>query len=665
MDKRRHPTYLFGPFCLDPAEHRLLRDGHTVPLTPKILELLRVLVENAGHLVEKDQLLKELWPDTCVEEANLNRGISVLRKALGESSGEQKYIRTVPKRGYRFVGAVREESTASSAAPAHSHHPEDGGRPPTGTPATAVSSRMVPAAAVGMLTLGAFIYIVLGRTGPNGQVIAPGPSLHRQLTFTGKEVTPALSPDGTRIAYVSTRSANRTVMVQELDGGLPIEIFSAPEAGALRWSPDGSDLMFWARGRGTDGLFIAPASGGSARKLANGIHVACWSPDGSAIAVALFVARKIGFLNRVGEEQRSIALRGSKEWIWDLDWLPANDLLLFVANDEQRRPAIWTIRPDGRDQTKVFSSTSEISAARWAPSGDALYFFRRVSQTVSLYKVFVRPDRPAAELADAPLISGLETDGSFALSADGIRLVYARAPYHSNLWMVECGSSEGGEGVRQTQLTHGTSIIERPRVSPDGRLIVFNMGYESRANLYTIPALGGTPKQLTFLNGFSVGGAWSADGRKLAFASTEGGKPRVWIVNADGSSPQPLSQGEMSESFDITWSPGLRLLYQQAGNRNFYVLDSATGREHLLIKDSSVGWVGSPAYSPDGEKIAMSWNRRPNPGLWLIDGQNSSERLIWATPIWDCPIRSRSAGRPTVRPSTHSMGKEPHTVVCP
>jgi Tol biopolymer transport system component len=401
----------------------------------------------------------------------------------------------------------------------------------------------VAAGACALLTMGAIIYIVVGRTAPNGEVIAPGPSVHRQVTFTGKEVTPALSPDGTRIAYISTHSANRTVMVQALDGGRPIEIFSAPEAGALRWSPDGSDLMFWARGGGTDGLFIAPASGGSARKLVNGIHVACWSPDGSAIAVALFVARKIMFLNRVGEEQRSIALRGSKEWIWDLDWSPANDLLLFVANDEQRRPAIWTIRPDGRDQTKVFSSTSEISAARWAPPGDAVYFFRRVSQTVSLYKAFVRPDRPAAELTAAPLISGLETDGSFALSANGNRLVYARAPYHSNLWLVERGNAVGGEALRQTQLTHGTSIIERPRVSPDGRLIVFNMGYESRANLYTIPALGGTPKQLTFLNSFSVGGVWSADGRKLAFASTEGGKPRVWIVNADGSSPQPLSQG--------------------------------------------------------------------------------------------------------------------------
>ena len=84
-------TRRFGKFSLNLAEHQLLRDGQPVPLTPKMFDLLRVLVENAGHLVEKDRLLKEVWADAFVEESNLNRGISVLRKALGETEGE-RYI---------------------------------------------------------------------------------------------------------------------------------------------------------------------------------------------------------------------------------------------------------------------------------------------------------------------------------------------------------------------------------------------------------------------------------------------------------------------------------------------------------------------------------------------------------------------------------------------
>ena len=616
-------TREFGKFSLNLAEHQLFRDGHPVPLTPRMFDLLRVLVENAGHLVEKDRLLKEVWADTFVEESNLNRGISVLRKALGETAAE-RYIETVPKRGYRFIAAVRADSS-EPATPVR--HPDD--RPHAPLSISNVRPILLPALAVAAVVAIAAAYVVLGRSARSGGLIGAGSPVHRQLTFTGRESTPALSPDGTRIAYVSKESPHRRVMVQDVAGGRHVEVFTAPEAGALRWSPDGSELMFWARGDGINGQYIAPVSGGGARRIATGFFVACWSPDGSTIALGLFVTGKILFLNRLGEVQRTIPLHGTREWIWDLDWSRVHGRLLIVADDDERRPSIWTIRPDGSQQMKVFTGETEILGARWAPSGDAVYYFTRVNQTVSLYKVLVNLERQAADGEPMPLITGLETDEGFGISADGKRLVHARAPYYSNLWLVEVADSDDDRRTRQTQLTHGTAVIERPRVSPDGTTIVFNMGSESRANLYTVPATGGSPKQLTFFNAFSVDGAWSADGRSVAFASTEGGKARVWMVNADGSSPRPLSSGAMSESFDITWAPGAQILYQQAGNRNFYVVDAQSRQERLLIKDGSVGWNASPEYSPDGKKIAVSWNRRPIRGVWLIDRADSRETLIY------------------------------------
>jgi DNA-binding winged helix-turn-helix (wHTH) protein len=97
----------FGPFRLDAAEHLLLRDGEPVPLTPKAFDLLVALVERHGHLLEKEDLLKKVWPDTFVEETNLASNISQLRKALGEGENGHRYIETVPKRGYRFVASVK------------------------------------------------------------------------------------------------------------------------------------------------------------------------------------------------------------------------------------------------------------------------------------------------------------------------------------------------------------------------------------------------------------------------------------------------------------------------------------------------------------------------------------------------------------------------------
>src|SRR5262249_14318296 len=116
--------YEFGPFRLDARERLLLREGESVPLTPKAFELLLALVEHHGHLLEKEELLRLVWPETFVEEANLSYNISLIRRALGGGENGERYIETVPKRGYRFVASVREQEEADAAEPkAQTPHP--------------------------------------------------------------------------------------------------------------------------------------------------------------------------------------------------------------------------------------------------------------------------------------------------------------------------------------------------------------------------------------------------------------------------------------------------------------------------------------------------------------------------------------------------------------
>jgi TolB-like protein/DNA-binding winged helix-turn-helix (wHTH) protein/cytochrome c-type biogenesis protein CcmH/NrfG len=102
--------YRFGPYHLDCVEQVLLRDGQPVTVPPKDLETLFVLVERAGHIVEKEELLERVWPGVFVEEGNLARRIFNLRQVLGDTEDGRKYIETIPKRGYRFVGAMREDA---------------------------------------------------------------------------------------------------------------------------------------------------------------------------------------------------------------------------------------------------------------------------------------------------------------------------------------------------------------------------------------------------------------------------------------------------------------------------------------------------------------------------------------------------------------------------
>jgi len=106
MSSSLKSCYEFGPFRVNAPERLLLREGRPIPLAPKVFDTLLALLENPGRLLPKDELISRLWPDTFVEEATLARNISDLRKALGESAGEARYIETVPKTGYRFIALI-------------------------------------------------------------------------------------------------------------------------------------------------------------------------------------------------------------------------------------------------------------------------------------------------------------------------------------------------------------------------------------------------------------------------------------------------------------------------------------------------------------------------------------------------------------------------------
>jgi TolB-like protein/DNA-binding winged helix-turn-helix (wHTH) protein/Tfp pilus assembly protein PilF len=140
--------YEFGPYRLYPAARVLFRDGANVALTPKVLDTLKVLVENAGQPVSKEELLRSVWPDTFVEESNLAQNISVLRKALGTARGSGDYIETIAKRGYRFVTEVRlVPAVQAPAAPEAQPAPE----PAASTPLPRNSRK--PAAILAMAVL--------------------------------------------------------------------------------------------------------------------------------------------------------------------------------------------------------------------------------------------------------------------------------------------------------------------------------------------------------------------------------------------------------------------------------------------------------------------------------------------------------------------------------
>ena len=152
MEKREERFYEFGPFRVNTEERLLRRGDEVLPLTPKAIDTLLALISSPGHMLEKERLMKAVWPDTFVEEGALVRNISILRKALGEGTDDAQYIDTIPKRGYRFIAPVREVS-AVAATPVAS--------PETPSQSPSHRNRSIAAAALAIIVIIALVAVWL------------------------------------------------------------------------------------------------------------------------------------------------------------------------------------------------------------------------------------------------------------------------------------------------------------------------------------------------------------------------------------------------------------------------------------------------------------------------------------------------------------------------
>src|SRR4030095_10357147 len=276
--------YEFGPFLADAEQSVLLRDGQVVPLGLKAFELLLFLLRQRGQVVKKDELLRQVWPDTVVEENNLVRQISALRKALDEHPNESQYILTIPGRGYRFVAGVREWDSEESAAPKPGQSNGIGASAQVGQSETATEVKESPSrqasrsrrnwlrapTAIGVVIAAtALAVFILWRVWRPDSAIDHGaqPKLW-QLTFDpGLESEPTWSPDGNLIAYSSDRGGNFDIWVRPVGEGNPVCVTTSP---AHDWQPDwaraGNRLVFRSESDG-GGLSVGPGLGGDGRQV--------------------------------------------------------------------------------------------------------------------------------------------------------------------------------------------------------------------------------------------------------------------------------------------------------------------------------------------------------------------------------------------------------------
>ncbi len=641
--------YEFGPFRLNAGERLLLRDGESVPLTPKAFDLLLALVERHEHLLEKDELLKLVWPDTFVEEANLSYNISLIRKALGEGENGQKYIETVPRRGYRFVAGVRElgaEQAESTESAARSSEGE--ARPETLTGKVkrhrkgALLALAALVIAIGGIGLGLYKFIDRPQTKSSGAE----PRIIPFTSFPGEELQPTFSPDGNQIAFVwrNEKDGNADIYVKLIDAETPLQLTTDPAADAYpAWSPDGRHIAFLRQYADRSVIYLVPAIGGAERKLgeiATNLYSSfgggsqgwvlnqslSWSPTGESLAVVdksspsesysvFLLSRETGEKRRLTYPPAGVIGDGCPVFS------PGGKTLAFVRLSVVDDADIYFLPLNGGASERLTSGRAGINGLTWTPDGRDIFFSlpRWTGARFGLWKISANGGAPEQ------VTRGLDVPDP-TISSRGNRLAFTQKINDYNVWRIDLARSKG-QSNSMAPLISSTWIDTVPQYSPDGKKIVFYSNRSGRAELWVCEADGSHPVQLTNLLDNPGSPRWSPDSRKIAFDLRIEGNSDIYVINADGGQPRRLTV-EPSEDMVPSWSRDGRWIYfgsDRNGSLQIWKMPVEGGQAVQVTRQGGFEAIEAP-----GGKFLYYAKGRRLPGIWRIPVEGGAE-----TPVLD------------------------------
>ncbi|HEU0176124.1 MAG TPA: winged helix-turn-helix domain-containing protein [Blastocatellia bacterium] len=644
----RHPEpqnnqyYEFGPFRLAAAEHRLYRDGEIIMLPPKEFDLLLLLVQNPGQVMNRESLIKALWPDTVVEEANLNVHISALRKALAEKSGEQHYIETLPRLGYRFIAPVTEVNGAAMISSISQVLAENGAVGLSQNGVTTVNNRVaadwhsrrlwaaIPLwlLAVGLLGVPAFLYFKPLRSTGDGAASVSPINVVPLTTYHGRESQPAFSPDGNQIAFVwsGERDDNQDIYVRLVDGGNWVRLTDDPGDDVNPvWSPDGRTIAFYRSSSDGDGIFLVPALGGAERKLTGvwanrfsfGIHTWIhWSPDGRWLAVSDKTSAEEPFSlflvsPETGEKRRVTSPPASIVGDCSPAFSPDGAQLAFVRVISAVVGEVYLVSVNGGEPKRLTFDGAGVGNLAWTPNGREIVFASRLGGKSRLYRIPVEGGAPE-------WLAATGSDAQYpTFSSEGSRLAWRQNT--SDIDIFRLPRSSGSENGRSlTDLIVSTAVETSPRYSPDGKRIAFVSNRSGSDEIWVCGSDGENPTRLTSFRGPLAGSpGWSPDGKQIVFDCRPEGNADIYVVSVEGGQPRRLTT-DPAEDIVPSWSRDGRWIYftsnrpaegkfaeGRSGRLQIWKMPADGGAATQMTQQGGF----EPMESPDGQWIYFTQDR--------------------------------------------------------
>ena len=647
----QRPIARFEDFEVNLETGEVWKAGRPLKVQDQPFKVLAALLERPGQIITREELRQLIWPDKGFGDFDhaINLALAKLRGTLGDSADVPHLIETLPRRGYRFIATLKEQSDPPNVvviSPAR----------PTVIPPVAATGEVLqaPRWRLAYLGMGLLLLVVIGgyllrhrsQMQPDKLTIVPF------TTFPGFEIAPSFSPDGNEIVFSwfgYEKEFQFDLYIKQVGQEHVVQLTHHPAVFLVSaWSPDGRLIAFMRQADPENtGIYLISPLGGAERKVASitayggweplGVS---WSPDGKwlAFSKANSLAKKAGssadhfsiHLVNVETSEERLVPDPSNDCgnTWQPAFSPDGKYLASVCVLAEGVAKIYLQTPDGKQarELKDARSSEGFSGLAWAEDSQSLLY----CSDQHLWRIPLAGGKPEM------LLFAQDVE-SVAVASHGNRLAFAQVHHSGQVFQLALAS--------QTKLTApAAKLISSTRgdagahVSPDGKHIAFQSWRSGNPEVWVCDRDASNPVQLTSFRGPSIGEPrWSPDGRRIVFdLRTDSGISELYIVDLVGGPPRRFLTGEAASPF---WSGDGHWIYFN------------TERPHAIWKAPVEGGAASrltaegkdqsePQEAMDGTRVFFY----SEGSVWSASAIGGDERPVPGVPSYVRWVPARSGG---------------------
>jgi Tol biopolymer transport system component/DNA-binding winged helix-turn-helix (wHTH) protein len=641
MNLREHQLLRFGPFTVDLHTHEFRKNSVRIRLVGQPFEILAELLRRPGELVTREQLRERLWPgDTFVDfDHGLNAAVNKLREALCDSADDPRYIETLPRRGYRFIGTLENQASSPAPSPAGANPgspPEPAAAPavvpafvggsPATDPARRSSSVWIPAILFALFAA-VFLFRNEWSAGRSSASPVPPPRIEPLTGPSEAAGYPAFSPDGKSVAYFrqGNRAEDSGIYVRAIGSEEPRQLLKSDWLCCTAWSPDGQFLAFVEYQNNLPSFRIASVADGAIRRLeipgpppASG--ELDWSPDGKFIAlnsgsgIALYSVRNSSL--------KLLTAPPPLTRDWGPAFSPDGESIVFSRSSDMGFPEqILKVSAAGGAPVLLSTEVSRLRGSpRWSADGRSIIFSSDRGGKPALWRVSAQNKDAAIQFND---------NGSHpVISRQGNRLAYQRETRNLSVWQLNVSSDEKSATAVLIPITSQTDQGPGPQFSPDGAKIAYMSDRSGAMEIWVSDHDGVNSRQLT-----SVGNAgtprWSPDGKFIVFDSDRRGASAIYVVGLDGGTTRLLTD-DAFENRCPSWSRDGKWIYFASTRTNQWQVWKIPAQGGTPRQVTRLGGHAAME-SADGKFLYYAKTPIANPQIWKVPAAGGPETL--ASPL--------------------------------